>query len=226
VRIVPADLTDDADVARAVRGAGVLHLVVPNLHPDEPGVVARAVAAARAGGVPRIVYHSVLRPGLRAMPHHEHKLAAEELLWGSGLEVTVLQPSAYAQNLLGCARDGRLVVPYAVDVPFSLVDVGDVAAATARVLTEPGEHAGATYELAGPVRTVAELAAALGLGAGRERGPVPPGYAGRALAAMFDWYDGHGLVGNPRVLAGLLGRPVTDPLTVLAPLRREHPALP
>jgi len=220
-----ADLTDELDVGRALEGAEVVHLLVPNLHPDERGIVSRAVRAAQENGVPRIVYHSVLRPGVRAMPHHWHKLEAEELLWGSGLQVTVLQPSAYVQNLAACRQGDRLVVPYAVDVPFSLVDVADVGEATARVITEPERHSGAVYELAGPVRTVAGLAAALGLGATRASRAAPlsssgsssglPGYTATALAAMFDWYDRNGLAGSPGVLEWLLGRPAHDPDDVL-----------
>lgn len=218
------DLDDDASVRSAVAGAGVIHLLTPNMHPDEVGVVRRAAAAARVGGVRRIVYHSVLRPGIRAMPHHWHKLEAEDLLWSSDLDVTVLQPSAYAQNLVSCVQDGRLVVPYAVDVPFSLVDLADVAEATARVLTQPG-HGGATYELAGPVTTIEALAGRLGLTARRDRpsdpagaasgGEASSGYPAQALRAMFDWYDLHGLAGNPIVLDWLLGRPPRDPAEVL-----------
>jgi uncharacterized protein YbjT (DUF2867 family) len=217
---IPADLTDPAALRAAVAGAGVLHVVVPNLHPDEVRVVQNAVAAAQAGGVPRIVYHSVLRPGIRQMPHHWGKLAAEAVLWGSGLEVTVLQPSAYAQNLLACVEKSEIVVPYSVDVPFSLVDLADVADVTARVLAEPGVHGGACYELAGPVTSVRELATRLELGARRR--PVIDGeaeaadYSTLALRGMFDWYDRHGLAGSPRVLEWLLGRPPREPEDVLA----------
>jgi uncharacterized protein YbjT (DUF2867 family) len=213
------DLTRDADVAAAVAGAAVVHVVVPNLHPEETGIVRRVIRAAREGGTRRLVYHSVLRPGIRAMPHHWAKLEAEELLWSSGLEVTVLQPSAYTQNLVACCRGDRLGVPYSVDVPFSFVDLTDVADATARVLSEPVAHAGACYELAGPVSTVRGVATELGLGAERE--PVPAmedGYAARSLRAMFAWYDRHGLPGNPAVLQWLIGRPATDPAALLRPL--------
>lgn len=216
------DLADPASVAAAVEGVAVLHVLAPNLHPAEPDLVRTAVDAARAAGAGRIVYHSVLRPGIRAMPHHWHKLEAEAILWGSGLEVTALQPSAYVQNLLACVDEGRLVVPYRTDVPFSLVDLADVADATARVLTEPGEHAGATYELAGPVRSIADVADALGLAARRRplpaRDGAPPGsqgYPAMALRAMFDWYDRHGLAGCPRVLELLLGRAARTPEAVL-----------
>jgi uncharacterized protein YbjT (DUF2867 family) len=212
------DLTDPAGVAAAMDGAEVTYVLAPNLHPDEPGIVKAAVEAAVAGGASRLVYHSVLRPGIRAMPHHWHKLEAEELLWTDCPTATVLQPSAYAQNLAAAVEAGRLVVPYAVDVPFALVDLAEVAEVAARVLTEPG-HAGASYELAGPVTTIAELADRLGLRAERSVPPRPAGseYSVRALHAMFDWYDLHGLSGNPGVLEWLLGRP---PRPAAAVLRR------
>ena len=209
------DLEDADSVLRAVEGADVLYLLAPNMHPDEPGLVARAVEAAARAGVRRVVYHSVLRPGLQDMPHHWGKLRAEELLWASGLDVCVLQPSAYAQNLAACLRDGELVVPYAVDRPFSLVDLADVAEVAATVITD-AVHDGATLELAGPVTTIRDVAQALGLRARRHRAPAAPtGYAAEALAAMYDWYDRHGLPGNPAVLRWLLGREPRHPVDVL-----------
>ncbi|SDD39923.1 Uncharacterized conserved protein YbjT, contains NAD(P)-binding and DUF2867 domains [Geodermatophilus telluris] len=215
------DLEVGESVTAAVAGATALYVVAPNLHPDEPAIVGRAVAAAREHGIERIVHHSVLRPGLQAMPHHWGKLRAEELLWGSGLDVTVLQPSAYVQNLVPAVTGGELVVPYSVDRPFSLVDLADVADVAARVLTGSG-HTGATYELAGPTTTVAALARDLGLAARRRREPpgdgASDGYGPRALQAMFDWYDRHGLAGSPGVLRWLLGREPRHPAEVLSAL--------
>jgi len=46
-----------------------------------------------------------------------------------------------------------------------------------------------------------------------------PEYAARNdLLAIFDYYDRHGLVGNPRALAALLGR---SPTTFAAALARK-----
>lgn len=200
------DLEDEVSLLDAVEGADVLYVLAPNMHPDEPGLVRRAVHAAVRRGIRRVVYHSVLRPGLRAMPHHWGKLRGEELLWESGLEVTVLQPSAYAQNLAACVRDAELVVPYSLDRPFSLVDLAEVAEVAARVLLEPG-YVGATLELSGPVTTVRAVAQALELSPRRERGArAGSAYAADALEAMFDWYDRHGLPGNPGILGWMLGR--------------------
>jgi uncharacterized protein YbjT (DUF2867 family) len=102
-----------------------------------------------------------------------------------------------------------------------MVDLDDVAAAAARVLTEPG-HDGATYELAGPeALTQTEVADVLGRQLGRrvKARQVPlEDWAQRARAAglgeykvetllqMFRYYDVHGFWGNPRVLGWLLGR--------------------
>ncbi len=66
--------------------------------------------------------------------------------------MTILQPTAYMQNILAGWRsiveDGIYRVPYPIDTRISLVDLRDVAEAAARVLTEDG-HVGATYELVG-----------------------------------------------------------------------------
>jgi uncharacterized protein YbjT (DUF2867 family) len=211
----PVDLGDEVSLHGAVEGAHVLYVLAPNMHPDEPGLVGRAVSSAVRCGIRRVVYHSVLRPGLQAMPHHWGKLRGEELLWESGLEVTVLQPSAYTQNLAACIADGELVVPYSIDQPFSLVDLADVADAAARVLLEPG-YVGATLELSGPVTTVRAVAEALDLRPRRHRAaPGTSGYAAEALEAMFDWYDRHGLPGNPAVLRWLLGREPRGAVEVL-----------
>lgn len=208
---VPSSLTD------ALAGVDAVHVIAPNLHPDEPALVAAALAAATAAGVGRLTYHSVASPYVPAMPHHLGKAVCEDLVRRSGLDWTILQPCAYAQNLLPAARSaattGFLDVPYAVDRPFGLVDLDDVAAATAVVLTQPG-HAGATYELGGPALvTVAELAAPLGAAARRVE---PPADEHPWLRAMFAYYDAHGLPAGGVPLAALLGRPPRSAADVLA----------
>jgi len=228
------DLDTGAGLDAALPGCDALYLMAPNVHPDEPGLVARTLDAARAAGVERVVYHSVAQPYAPAMPHHLDKAAGEDLVRRSGLAWSVLQPCAYLQNLVPAllADPPALAVPYSVDVPFGFVDLDDVAEAASRVLTEPG-HTGATYELGGPsalsVRDVAGLAAGvLGRpvpatatspldwadGAGRE---LPP-HARERLLAMFASYDEHGLLTGSLPLRALLGRP---PATALETLRRE-----
>ncbi len=148
-----------------MRGASAVYHICPNVSPHEVDYARAVVAAAKAAGVRRLVYHSVLHPQIEAMPHHWEKMRAEELLFAADLDVTVLQPTAYMQNILAGWRDiaeaGIYRVPYPVESRISLVDLDDVAAAAALVLTQPG-HGGAIYELVGtPPLSQTEVAAAL-----------------------------------------------------------------
>lgn len=209
---VVADLRDADALALALEGADVLYHIPPNLLPDEVAVTAAVIEAAQRAGVPRVVYHSVMRPGLEAMPHHWAKLRSEEMLWASPLDVTVLQPCVYADNFRRTTSGAPLQVPYSVDSRFSFVTLDDVARAARTVLLEPG-HGGATYELAGPERlSIRDVATLLGVEARRisieewsRQNPAVVGYAFEALAGMFEWYDAHGLEGSPTVLEALVG---------------------
>ncbi|GAA1532303.1 SDR family oxidoreductase [Nocardioides humi] len=205
------------DLPAALAGADAVHVIAPNLHPDEPSYVAAVLAAAAEAGVGRVGYHSVASPYAPAMPHHLGKAVSEDLVRRSGLAWTILQPCAYVQNLLPAVRSARpsgvVEVPYAVDTLFGMVDLQDVAAATAVVLTG-GEHAGATYELGGPALvSVADVAAAAGVAARR----VPAGDDVHPwLRAMFDYYDAHGLPTGGVPLRALLDRAPASVEQVLA----------
>ncbi|MFI6983740.1 SDR family oxidoreductase [Embleya sp. NPDC050154] len=226
--IVVGDVGEPADLDEALRGCSAIYHIAPNVHPDEPAIGRAVIAAAQRAGVERFVFHSVLRPQLRAMPHHEAKARVEEALFESGLAVTVLQPGPYQQNTLDAreaiVRIGDFAVPYRVDAPFAAVDLRDVAQAAAVVLCEDG-HEDAVYELAGPEaltpRLIAgHLAEVLGRPVTARR--IDPrdwyeearagglsGYPLETLTAMFAFYDRHGLTGNPRTLAALLDRAPT-----------------
>ena len=200
----PLGRADWRGLAEAVAGCEAAYVIAPNLHPDEPGYVAEALAALTAAGVPRVVYHSVASPYAPQLPHHLGKAVAEDLVRRSGLAWTVLQPGAYLQNL---DLSGPVSVPYDVHAVFGFADLHDVAEVAALVLLEDG-HVGATYELASRTATVAELAAEAGVPAGRTDEPVRTGDERQDewLAAMFAYYDRHGLLVGTRTMAALLGR--------------------
>lgn len=178
-------------------GCDAAYLIAPNLHPDEPAYVAAALDAMRAAGVGRVVYHSVASPYVPEMPHHVGKAAAEDVVRRSGLDWTILQPAAYLQNL--DLSGPTLEVPYDVDAPFGLLDLGDLGRAAARVLGDD-RHVGATYELASRRASVRELAAEAGIEAHRVDDPGTHPW----LSAMFAYYDRHGLPVGTLPLAALL----------------------
>jgi uncharacterized protein YbjT (DUF2867 family) len=217
--VVATDLTDPAAVEPLLAGADALYLIWPNFDPGEAAGAVALLDAARRAGVPRVVYHSVLRPQARSMPHHAAKDRVEEALDASGLTWRVLQPCAYADNLHGQFADvavtGIFRSPWGLARAQSMVDLGDVADAAAVLLTEDGLDGG-TFEAVGPEPlTAPRIAELLGRWLGREvravdavpDGPVPEEYAARCSRLMFDHYRAHGFTGSPHVLEGLLGRP-------------------
>ena len=232
--IIVGDMTAAGIWTEALAGVSHIYLICPNMHPAELTIARQLLAAA--GPKLHIVYHSVLHPQTEAMPHHWQKLRVEELLFASGNPFTILQPTAYMQNLLaGRERllvDGILANPYPVSAPISLIDLPDLAEVAARVLTEPG-HEGAIYELAGTTAlTQTEVARQLSVVLDRpvqaqeipladwrtSAGPNLNPYALDTLSRMFRYYARHGLVGNPNVLRLLLGR---KPATLADFARRE-----
>ncbi len=228
--VVRADLRAPGAWDGVLAGARALYLIWPNFDPAEATGAPALVAAARRSGVPLVVYHSVLRPQLRAMPHHAAKDRVEESLDASGARWRVLQPCAYADNLdpqlPEVRRTGVLRSPWGLTRAQSLVDLRDVAEAAAVLLTEDGLDGG-TFEAVGPEPlTAPALAGRIGAHLGREvtaldvvpEGPVPQDHAARCSRTMFDWYREHGFTGSPRVLTALLGRPprtVDDHLAAL-----------
>jgi NAD(P)H dehydrogenase (quinone) len=220
---------DSRALASAAAGAQAIYHICPNVSREEVGYARAVAAAAQVHGVRRFVYHSVLHPQIEAMPHHWQKMRVEEMLFAAGFDLTILQPTAYMQNILGAwhgvVADGVFRVPYPVETRLSLVDLDDVAEAAALVLTQDG-HDGATYELVGtdPL-SQAEVAATIGAALrrnlrveaesvaaweARARAAGMGEHERRTLAAMFRYYAAHGLIGNPKTLRWLIGRAPND----------------
>lgn len=217
-----ADLASANQIGDALDGVDALYLIAPNVHPDEPALLAPTLAACSERGV-RVVYHSVMHPYSPQMPHHLDKARVEDSLHRSDLSWTILQPASYADNALAPLQaigdDGIWSVPYDVDRPFTPIALDDLAGIAARVLTEPG-HEHATYEIAGPERiSTAQMADIAGKVTGRRirartdrhhwrRGPgaALDTDARDRLERMFDYYDAHGFCGGSAVATMLLRR--------------------
>ena len=224
IEVEVGDLMDAESLKPIFAGMRAVYHIGPNAHPAEAEIGHNAISAARVAGIPHFVMHSVLHPQIQAMPHHGSKLLIEEELINSELGSTILQPASYMQNVRGVwasVMEGRYPVPYSIDVRFSPVDLKDVAELAADILSSPG-HEGAIYELAGPeLITPAQMASQMSEALGK---PVEAEESSREqwqrdgnldpertdiLLAMFEYYSEHGFWGNPRVLAGLLGREPT-----------------
>jgi uncharacterized protein YbjT (DUF2867 family) len=234
VEVAEVDLETGLGLEEAMTGVDAVYHLAPNVHPDEVGMARQVVSAARAAAVDRFVFHSVLHPHDERMPHHVRKGEAEEVIRAELPAATVLRPAAYHQNLLGAALARRIAVPYSLEVPFTNVDLDDVAEVAACVLTEDG-HEGAAYDLAGDealtVRDLARIASeVLHRPVDSERVPLQDWLNGAGscldedrravLLAMFAAYDADGFVGDGTTLTALLGRRPTPWRDVLDRERR------
>ena len=235
--ILLGDLLNEKDLRTAVTDVRAIYHIPPNVHPREVDIGDIAIQEAIRAGVEHFVYHSVLHPQLEDMPHHWLKLRVEEHLIASGLQFTILQPTAYMQNITNqlekINQEGIYQVPYSVDTRLCLVDLEDVAEVAADVLTD-GSHNGAIYQLVGTgLTSQEEIASLLGKLLGKEIRAVQisledwqeqvartglGSYQISTLVKMFLHYQNHGFSGNPRMLHWLLGR---QPTTLEDCLQRE-----
>jgi NAD(P)H dehydrogenase (quinone) len=224
---VVGDILDGDVLAKAIRGIEAIYLISPNVHPLEFEIGKAVIAAAKAAGISRLVYHSVMYPQIESMPHHWQKLRVEEALIESGMQFAILQPASYMQNILPywevIRKGGEYIVPYSIDSEFTPVDLEDVAEVAADVLSKPS-HEGAVYQLAGPDRlSSGKMGELMGALLSREirvtrqsindwkksvgNGMAP--YSVDALSKMFDYYDERGFAGSSAILETLLGRSAT-----------------
>jgi uncharacterized protein YbjT (DUF2867 family) len=159
--IAEGDFNKPQSVARSLAGVDSLFLLVPSSSEAEK-LQRSLVDAAKRSNVRRIVKLSQLGADERAPGRFQrYHGAVESYIRRSGIPFTYLRPNLFMQSLLnfrstisskgefyGLAGDGKV----------SIVDVRDIAAAAARVLTEPG-HDGRTYNITGPeALTHAEIA--------------------------------------------------------------------
>ncbi|WP_327667482.1 NAD(P)H-binding protein [Streptomyces sp. NBC_00485] len=164
---------DRASVEAAMAGADAAFLVGV-FGPDDGEHDRGLVEAARAAGVRRIVKLSAIGTGdPRLGVFGTWHLHGEEAVRTSGLEWTVLSPSAFASNTLTWAQAVRENTPapnMMGDGRQGVVDPRDVSEVAVAALLD-ARHAGHTYTLTGPETLSArEQAAVLGEILGR---PVP-----------------------------------------------------
>lgn len=209
-------------------GASTLVLVSAGYAEDDR-VVARHQAlidTAARDGVTHIVYTSLTGAGDHLGFALAHR-ATERMIESSGLSWTILRNGIYAElfgALLTWTSDG-LESAFG-DGAISAVARPDLAAAAAIVASEPGTHSGRTYELVGTPITAPAVADSLHvahrtIGLAEYRGRLlkdsnllpfqPPMLISIATSVR------HGFLGNITPdLTGLLGRPLTAPLTIAA----------
>ena len=164
VQLVQGDLADPASLDAAMAGVDIAY-VVTAVVPEAPQLFSNFYAAAKKAGVGRVVKFS----GLGAAPDSGSELirqhaAADQELRDSGLSYTIIRPNSFHQNMFwqaeGIKLSGQFYLPLA-EARQSTIDVRDIAAATVKVMLQPG-HENKDYDLTGPESlSFAEVAATL-----------------------------------------------------------------
>ena len=223
----PFDYDKVETLAPALAGVDTLLLIsaseVGRRVPQHQAVI----DAAKATGVKRIVYTSLLHANTAQVGLAQEHRDTEAALAASGLPVTLLRNGWYTENYLAsvpAALEHNALLGSAGDGRISSATREDYAeAAAVAVLDE--SHAGKTYELAGDTSyTLTDLAAAVSAKAGRTIPyvdmPVPE-YAAvlekagfpapvAQMLADFDTAAQRGEVfDDSHTLSTLIGRPTT-----------------
>ena len=159
-----AELDDRSGMEKALAGVKRVFIVTGH-NPRSAEQQIHVIDAAKAVGAEYVVKVSggraVTGPNVESVNGRAH-YQIEEHLKACGLQWCVLSPGLFMQNMLAQAanikNEGKIVQPWAKDVPVALIDVRDTGALGARVLRDPGKHAGKVYSFTGEGTTYGAFA--------------------------------------------------------------------
>lgn len=211
----------------ALAGVTVLVLISSNDFDDRVGAHKNVIAAAKAAGVGRVIYTSILRADTSPMILAADHKGTEEALKASGLTYTLLRNGWYIENhtgSLGGAIAAGALIGSAGEGRFAAAARKDYAEAIAVTAATAG-HDNATYELGADVAySYADLAAEVSRQIGKtipyndlpadvyagilKSFGLPEGFA--FVLADSDVQAGQrALYDDSRTLSRLIGRPTT-----------------
>lgn len=227
------DYTKPETHAAALAGVDTLVLISSNDFNDRAGQHRAVIASAKAAGVKRILYTSILKGDASPMLLAADHIATEAALKASGIPTTLLRNGWYTENytgslaasvehgaVIGASGEGRIAAAARADYAEALA-----------VTALDDSHAGKTYELAGDSAfAMADFAAEVAKAAGKPVAFVnmpqadyakalqgfglPEGFA-MVLADTDDHVQRGALFDDSHTLSRLIGRPTTPIATTI-----------
>ncbi|GAB3788872.1 SDR family oxidoreductase [Spirosoma horti] len=153
VEVVEGDLTDFNSVSAALKGISAAYFVYTIQAPGLIEATAYFIQAALEEKVSHVVNMSQIT-ARRESPSHgaQNHWLAERLLDHSGLSVTHLRPTLFAEWLAYFAREikgnNRLLSPFG-NASYASIAGEDTGRVIATILANPNDYAGKTFELSG-----------------------------------------------------------------------------
>jgi uncharacterized protein YbjT (DUF2867 family) len=220
-KIAIAELDDRAGMTKALAGAKRV-LIVTGHNPSSAAQQINVIEAAKAAGAEYIVKISggraVTGPNVESVNGRAH-FEIEEHLKSCGLRWCILSPGLFMQNMLAQAaniKQGKIVQPWPKDLSVALIDVRDTAALGARVLRDPGKHAGKLYSFTGAATTYGEfaevIADALGKPIAYTALTLEQAEQGMKARGMPDWLVAHLLAMARAGAGGAFSKENTQPI--------------
>lgn len=235
VTVRAADYSDPKALEAGLEGVATLLLISSSEVGQRTAQHQNVINAAKAAGVERIVYTSLLHADSSVLSLAGEHVETEAALKASGLAHTILRNGWYTENYTGsvpAALEHGALAGSAGEGRVSGAARADYAAAAAIVAASAADHEGRVYELAGDdAFTLADLAAEVSAQTGRQiayadlpqaeyaavltGAGLPDGLA----SAIAGWDVGASegaLYDDGRVLSRLIGRPTTPLKNVVA----------
>ncbi|WP_406216825.1 SDR family oxidoreductase [Streptomyces decoyicus] len=184
-RSYAVDLRDGTGLAEAVAGVEVIVHCASTPAGGDAEAAGQLVEAAKAAGIPHLVYISIVGVDRVPIGYYRTKLAVERLIEDSGIGWTVLRTTQFHDLVIDVIKAGARspVLPLPTGVRVQPVEVREVAARLAELAA--GEPAGRVTDLGGPeVLDARDLVRATLEAGGRRRLVLPLWLPGAAAAAL------------------------------------------
>lgn len=203
VEVVAGDLGSRSSVEAAAKGMDVAYIVAT---PYEQGPEAEArwgktgVEAARAAGVPYIVYSSVSDADRQTgIPHFDSKFEVEETLRGLGVDYAIVAPVFFMENFYapwtaaGFSK-GVLTMGVAPDRTLQLISLPEIAEFVTLAVEQRDAFRGKRVNIASDELTPVAMAQHISEAARAKLAyvPVPLDEVRRQsedFAKMYDWFN-------------------------------------
>ena len=234
VPIRQADYAKPETLEKALTGIDVLLLISSSEIGQRAPQHHNVLAAAKAAGVKRIVYTSLLRADTSPLNLAPEHVETETELKGLGIPFTILRNGWYTENNTGFVKGavaGGALIGAAGEGRISGATRADYADAAVVALTD-ASHVGKVYELAGDESyRLADLAAEISRQTGK---PIPyknlseaeyaqalksfglPAFLAEALAGWDVLIAKGAVFDDSQTLSRLIGRPTTPLSTAVS----------